>query len=105
MTFGIYSNYKNFAVNKVVFLLMLSSLAGVSSNFGDVFEFEVRVIACLNQCSHSVTILTFIQEVTSGWKSVISGYERYQPDIRGLLNGYQKKIDQISIKYLTDFSI
>jgi len=31
----------------------------------------------------------------------ISGY---QPDIRVVINGYQKKIDQIWIKYLTDFS-
>jgi len=27
-----------------------------------------------------------------------------QPDIRDIINGYQEKIDQISIKYLTDFS-
>jgi len=30
-------------------------------------------------------------------------YTGYQPGIRGLLNGYQEKIDQIPIKYLTDF--
>ena len=34
-----------------------------------------------------------------------TGYQRYQPDIRGLLNGYQEKIDQISVKYLTDICI
>jgi len=33
---------------------------------------------------------------------VVSGYQGYQPDIRGIINGYQEKIDQISIKYLTD---
>jgi len=45
------------------------------------------------------------QGVTSCWKSVhrISGYQGYQPDIRGIINGYQEKIDHISIKYLTDF--
>jgi len=31
------------------------------------------------------------------------GYQGYQPDIRGIINVYQEKIDQISIKYLTDF--
>jgi len=30
----------------------------------------------------------------------ISGYQGHQPDIGGLLNGYQEKIDQISVKYL-----
>jgi len=33
----------------------------------------------------------------------ISGYQGYQPNIRGVINGYQEKIYQISIKYLTDF--
>jgi len=32
-------------------------------------------------------------------------YTGYQLDIRGLSNGYEEKIDQISIKYPTDFSI
>jgi len=32
----------------------------------------------------------------------ISGY---QLDIRGTMNGYQEKIDQISIKYLTNLRI
>jgi len=43
-----------------------------------------------------------IQGVTPWWKSMhrISGYE---PDIRGIINGYQEKIDRVSIKYLTDF--
>jgi len=47
------------------------------------------------------------QGVTPSWKCVhrISGYQRYQPDIRGIINGYQQKIDQISVKYLTDFSM
>jgi len=42
-----------------------------------------------------------MQGVISCWKSVhrISGY---QPDIRGAINGYQEKIDQSSLKYLTD---
>jgi len=46
-------------------------------------------------------------EVTSCWKSVhrISGYQGYQPDITRLLNRYQEKIDQISVKYLTDQNI
>jgi len=46
------------------------------------------------------------QGVTPCWKSVhrISGYQGYQQDIRGVMNGYQEKIDQISIIYLTDFS-
>jgi len=30
-------------------------------------------------------------------------YTGYQ-DIRGILNGYEEKIDPISVKYLTDFS-
>jgi len=34
----------------------------------------------------------------------ISGYQRYQPEIRGIKNGCLEKIDQISIEYLTDFS-
>ena len=48
----------------------------------------------------------FDQGVTTCWKSVhrISGYQGYQPDISGTINGYQEKIDRISIKYLTDFS-
>jgi len=43
--------------------------------------------------------------VTSRWKYVhrISGHQGYQPDIRGMMNGYQEKNDQISIKNLTDF--
>jgi len=42
--------------------------------------------------------------VTTYWKSVhrISGYQAYQPDIRGIINWYQEKIDQSSIEYLTD---
>ena len=45
------------------------------------------------------------QGVTYCWKSVhrISGYQGYQSDIRGIIHGYQEKIDQISTKYLTDF--
>jgi len=48
----------------------------------------------------------YYQEVTPRWKAVhwIWGYQGYQPDIRGTVNGYQEKIDHISIKYLTDFS-
>jgi len=40
------------------------------------------------------------QEVTSCWISVhrISRYQGYQPDIRGLSNGYEEKIDQTSFK-------
>jgi len=30
-------------------------------------------------------------------------YQGYQPDIRGIINGYHEKIGQISIKYLMDF--
>jgi len=43
--------------------------------------------------------------VPSYWKSLhrISGYQGYQPYIRGIINGFQKKIDQISIEYLADF--
>jgi len=33
----------------------------------------------------------------------MSGYQGYQPDIRRILNRYQEEVDQISIKYLTDF--
>ena len=46
------------------------------------------------------------QEVTPFWGSVhrISGYQGYQPDIRGIINGYQEEIDQI-VKYLTDSRI
>jgi len=45
------------------------------------------------------------QGVTSCWKSVhrISGCQEYQPDIRGKVNWYQEKTDQISIKYRTYF--
>jgi len=45
------------------------------------------------------------QGVTSCFKSVhrITGYQGYQPYIRGIRNGCQEKTDQISIKYLTDF--
>jgi len=34
----------------------------------------------------------------------ISGYQVYQLDIIGIINGCKEKIDQISIKYLADFS-
>jgi len=46
-----------------------------------------------------------IQGVTSCWKSVhrITGYEGYKSDIRGIINRYQEEIDEISIKYQTDF--
>ena len=39
------------------------------------------------------------QGITPCWISVqrISGYQGYQPDIRGILNEYQEKIDQISV--------
>jgi len=49
---------------------------------------------------------TLQQGVIPRWKSVhrTSGYQGYQPHIRGKMNGYQEKIDQYSIKYLTDFS-
>jgi len=38
------------------------------------------------------------QGVTPFWKSAnrISGYQVYQPEIRGIINGYQEKIDRIS---------
>jgi len=37
------------------------------------------------------------------WKSVLyTGYQDIE-DIRGIINEYQEKIDQISIKNLTDF--
>jgi len=50
-----------------------------------------------------VNAYMFNQGITPCWKSVhrISGY---QPDIRGLINGYQDKVNKISVKYLTDFS-
>jgi len=48
------------------------------------------------------------QWVKPCWKSVhvhrISGYPGYQPDISGIINGYQEKIDYISIEYRKDFS-
>jgi len=40
----------------------------------------------------------FTQGVTPGW---ISLHEK--PDIRGIINGYEEEINQISIKYLIDF--
>jgi len=40
------------------------------------------------------------QRLTSCWKT---GYQGYPPDIRGIINGYQEKIDEISFNYLTDF--
>jgi len=38
------------------------------------------------------------QGVTPRWKSVhrISGYQGYQLDIRGIINRYQEKIDQLN---------
>jgi len=33
----------------------------------------------------------------------MSGYQGYQPDIGSIMNGYQEKIDQIFVKYPTDF--
>jgi len=61
------------------------------------------------ECENPKTNMLFSgarQGVPSGWKSVqwISGYQGYQPDIRGKINGYQEEIDQISIKHLTYFS-
>lgn len=49
---------------------------------------------------------TDTQVVTTCWKSVhrTSGYQGYQVDIRGIINGCREKIGQISMKYLTDFS-
>jgi len=46
------------------------------------------------------------QQETSCGKSAhrIFGYQGYQSDIIGLLNGYQEKIDQISIKYMIEFN-
>jgi len=37
------------------------------------------------------------QEMTSCWKSIhrVRGYQGYHPDIRGLLNEYQEKVEQI----------
>jgi len=51
--------------------------------------------------------LRHFQGITHSWKSVhrISGYQGHLPDITSIINGYQEKNDQISIKYLTDFSI
>ena len=50
----------------------------------------------------SVQFICYTQGVTSCWKSV-HGITGYQPDIRGVINGYQHKTDQILIKYVTDF--
>jgi len=47
-----------------------------------------------------------MQKVTFCWKSLyrISGYQGYQLNIRGIMNGYQEKIYLISTDYLTDCS-
>jgi len=57
-------------------------------------------------CDRSVAIHGLLQGVTPRWKSVhrVSGYRGYQPDIKVIIIGYQEKIDQISVEYLTDFS-
>ena len=49
----------------------------------------------LEICTPDIKISTWYQSVhrISGW----------QLDISGIINGYKEKIDQISIKYLTDF--
>jgi len=51
---------------------------------------------CVHKKYTEAGVMTFVAHCTSVHR--ISGYHGYQADIRGIINGYQEKIVQISIE-------